>query len=326
MKNKIILLSFLLINFVFSQSLSTKQGGFVRIGYGAYGMSLGNALSSVDNGYANSLYNPALSSFSVNNKLDLDYTFLSLDRKLNFLSFSKYFEKKQYRNEKDPLRTAISIGLVNSGVSNIEERNDNGDFLRTISTTENLFFLNVSNQFSKKITFGITIKYYYYSLYKDVKADAVGVDLGLLYKFNPNLNFSFSIFDLNSAYRWDTSPIYREYGGNYKEDFPIIKRFGLAYNNKVNDNISYLIACDYDIYDSKSKYLKMGLELSYDDLFFFRTGMDRLDFSNKDDYKYSFGFGIMQNMFNYNVRINYGYIVEPYSLENIHILGINVVL
>lgn len=316
----------LLFSAIYANSIASKPGNFSRMGFGAYGMSCGNALSSVTTGYVNIFYNPALSVFSVNNRLDVDYTFLDLDRKLNYLSFTKYFEKKQTRNEVNPLKTAISVGMINSGVDNIEERNNNGDLLGRISTSENLFYLNVSNQFSQKLSFGITIKYYYYSLYKNIKSDAVGLDFGLLYRFNPNLNISFSIFDLNSAYRWDTSPIYQEYGSNYKETFPIIKRFGLSYNYKYDEKINASFASDYDIMDSKTKYLKGGIEFSYEDIFFLRTGFDRLNFSDKGNVKITFGFGILQNIFDYPIKLNYGYIVEPYSTENIHIIGINLVL
>lgn len=50
---------------------------------------MGNAMVSDIFGNINGIYNPALSAFQIDGNVNLGYTFLSLDRKLNFLGFTK---------------------------------------------------------------------------------------------------------------------------------------------------------------------------------------------------------------------------------------------
>lgn len=53
---------------------------------------MGNAMSSVTTGNLVSYYNPALSPFQQNNFAQVGYSFLSLDRSLNFINFTRKFD------------------------------------------------------------------------------------------------------------------------------------------------------------------------------------------------------------------------------------------
>ena len=90
------------------------------MGFGARGIGMGNAMSSVTTGNLVSYYNPALSPFQENNSFQTGYSFLSLDRSLNFLSFTRKFDfysAKDTSADRKPSRTAgISAGIINSGV------------------------------------------------------------------------------------------------------------------------------------------------------------------------------------------------------------------
>jgi hypothetical protein len=73
-------------------NLSSAPGAFSRIGFGARGIGMGNALSTVKSGNISSIYNPALSVFQDDNAFSAQYTFLGLDRSLNFVSFTRRFD------------------------------------------------------------------------------------------------------------------------------------------------------------------------------------------------------------------------------------------
>ena len=218
------------INFAQPQftEINSKAGAFSRMGFGARGIGMGNAMSSVTSGNLVSYYNPALSPFQKNNSAQIGYSILSLDRSLNFLSFTRKFDfysSKDNSPDKKPSRTAgISAGIINSGVSGIDGRDNNGLPTGDLSTSENQFFLSVANRFSEKLSIGIAIKFYYYKLYEDVKSNGLGLDIGALYKVNDNWNVSLMISDLNSEYKWDTSPIYDQQGLTTTDKFPIIEK------------------------------------------------------------------------------------------------------
>lgn len=134
--------------------LSSKIGAFSRMGFGARGIGMGNAMSSVTTGNLVSYYNPALSPFQENNSFQTGYTFLSLDRSLNFLSFTRKFDfysSKDSSEDRKPVSTAgISAGIINAGIGSIDGRDGSGLHTKDLSTSENQFFLSVSNRFSKK--------------------------------------------------------------------------------------------------------------------------------------------------------------------------------
>ena len=104
--------------------ISSMPGAFSRMGFGARGMGMGNALSAVTEGDLVAYYNPALSVYQQGNSFSSSYSILALDRSLNFIDFTRRFDFGQKTNSDgstSPRSTAgISIGLINSGVSNID--------------------------------------------------------------------------------------------------------------------------------------------------------------------------------------------------------------
>ena len=125
---------------------------------------------------------------------------------------------------RQPARAGISAGIINAGVGGIDGRDNNGLQTKELSTSENQFFLSVANRFSKKLSIGIAIKFYYYKLYEDINSSGLGLDIGALYKVNDNWNVSFVISDLNSQYEWDTSPVYGQQGLTSTDKFPTTKK------------------------------------------------------------------------------------------------------
>ena len=190
MRNKFILLavsilffsSYLMAQPKFTE-INSKVGAFSRMGFGARGIGMGNAMSAVTTGNLVSYYNPALPPFQEYNSFQSGYSFLSLDRSLNFLSFTRKFDfySKVNSQDKEPRATAgLSFGIINSGVSGIDGRDNNGLQTGELSTSENQVFLGVSNKFSKKLSLGIAVKFYYYKLYEEITTNGIGLDIGAL--------------------------------------------------------------------------------------------------------------------------------------------------
>jgi len=111
-----------------------------------------------------------LLSWSEYRHVSASFGVLSLDRRLNFLSYSQ------------PLRpnAGISAGIINAGVSDIDGRDSDGEPTGPLKTSENEIFLSFSNRFKSGFSLGITIKLLYHQLYTDVTSSTVGIDVGLL--------------------------------------------------------------------------------------------------------------------------------------------------
>ena len=109
--------------------ISSLPGAFSRMGFGARGIGMGNSMSSIIEGNLVSYYNPALIVYQENNSFQTSYSFLSLDRSLNFLNFTRRFEfysakDSLIENPKPRATAGVSVGIINAGVSKIDGRDN----------------------------------------------------------------------------------------------------------------------------------------------------------------------------------------------------------
>src|ERR1041384_6094554 len=66
-----------------------SAGAFARMGSGARGMGMGNAMTAVNFGDIQTYYNPSLGAFAEYRSAGLTFGILSLDRSLNFVNYTQ---------------------------------------------------------------------------------------------------------------------------------------------------------------------------------------------------------------------------------------------
>ena len=306
--------------------LAVKPGAFSRIGFGARGIGLGNAVSSITEGQLVSYYNPAITPFQESNSFQAGYSFLSLDRSLNFLSFTRKFDfyssKDTVAETRKPRTTAgLSIGVINSGVGKIDGRDNNGLPTGELSTSENQFFMGLAARVSEKLSLGVSVKFYYYKLYEEISSNSLGFDVGALYRVNENFNVSLVVADINSKYKWDTSPVYEQQGIISEDKFPNLRKIGVSYRNK---QLGLLGAIEFENSDVKSNILRAGVEYNIYDQLYIRGGLDQLNLNNTDwPVKPTLGFSYFQAFSSFVVGVDYAFQIEQYSSSDRHIVSVN---
>lgn len=306
--------------------MAVSPGAFSRIGFGARGIGMGNALSSITEGELVSYYNPAITPYQENNSFHAGYSFLTLDRALNYFNYTRRFDfysaQDTIAETRKPRTTAgLSIGVINSGVRNIDGRDNNGLPTGELSTSENQFFIGLAARISEKISIGLSTKFYYYHLYEEISSTSIGLDIGALYRLNENFNISFVIVDLMSKYKWDTSPVYQQSGIISEDKFPNLRKLGVSYRNK---DLGLLGAIEYENSSVKTNIIRAGIEYNIYDKFFIRGGVDQFDLSNTDWLvKPSLGFSFIQPFGNLVVGVDYAFQIEQYSSADRHILSVN---
>lgn len=331
MKKYFVLIFLFLFETIFAQpsftELAVKPGAFSRIGFGARGIGMGNAMSAVTEGNLVSYYNPAVTVFQKDNSFQTSYTFLSFDRSLNFLNFTRKFDfyssKDSANVDRKPRSTAgVSIGLINSGFGKIDGRDNNGLKTEELSTSENQFFLSVANKFSDKLSIGISAKIYYYKLYEDITSTGIGLDIGALYSVNDEFNIALMISDLNSKYSWDTAPVYERNGVTTTDKFPLLKKIGMSYFKR---DIGLIIGAEFENSNVKTNILRFGAEYNIFENLFLRAGLDQWNLSNQDwPVKPSAGFSYFKHFDGIIIGINYAFQIEQYSSSDRHIVGLNL--
>lgn len=305
---KIIIVTVFLASHAYSQ-LGGLPGAFTRMGFNARGIAMGNALSSVTAGDINGMYNPALSPFQNEHNINLSYSFLSLDRSLNFVSYTKNF-KLPNQSEGG---AGITFSWINAGVGKIDGRDIDGFSIGELSTSDNQFLFAPSIRVSEKISLGIGFKLYYSRLYEGVSSTSFGFDIGGLYKVNDKINIAVTAKDINSQYEWNTIDLYGQNGNQTKEKFPKLYTIGASY--LLPDNFG-IVSAEYQTSNKRSNMFRLGIELNPIKDIKFRAGWDRLDYNAEDmmgGSRPGAGIGYQKSFGSYIVGIDYSFILEPFT-------------
>ncbi|HEX2786532.1 MAG TPA: PorV/PorQ family protein [Ignavibacteria bacterium] len=324
MKKFLIILSLLFLAIQTSNAqVGSYTGAFARMGFGARGLSMGNAMVSNVFGDVAGYYNPALPAFQEEGIVNLGYTFLSLDRKLNFVGFAKKFKLPKQENG----GAGISLSWINSGVSDIDGRDNDTRQIGMFSTSDNQFYLGTSFLLSDKFALGVGFKFYFSKLFDDVTENSIGFDLGAVMKATENLSFGFAVRDLAAKYEWNTSKLYGSTFGNTTEDkFPTIIDFGGSYKlpnglGSVSLETEYILNPTLKDNSNANKknnfYLKAGGELILVQQLRVRAGIERIDFSSDDilgNLKPSAGVGFYKNISpTMLLGLDYSFTLESYT-------------
>ncbi len=290
--------------------LGGYAGAFARMGFSARGISMGNAMTAVTYGDLVGYYNPALSSFQDDHLINLGYSFLSFDRSLNFVSYTKNFKLPKQQEG----GAGVTFSWINAGVSNIDGRDNDGYQIGTYSVSENQFLFAPSIQVSDKVSIGFGFKFYYSKLFEGVTSTSLGFDFGALYKVTDKINIGASIKDLKSKYMWNTNSVYgNELGASTEDDFPIVYNLGTAYLLPKNLGV---VSLEYEGSNKKTNILRAGVEVDPVKNVALRGGVDRFDLSSNDIFGNSqimFGVGYQHDISNYIVGLDYSFVMEAYS-------------
>jgi hypothetical protein len=338
MKKKIIIIAVLFLTALSSYAqVGSYAGAFARMGFGARGLSMGNALVSDAFGEVSGYYNPSLSVFQKDGLINLGYTFMSFDRKLNFVSFNKQFVLSEGKQT-----AGVTLSWINAGVTDIDGRDNDARSLGMLSTYENQFALGFGFLVSPQVALGIGFKLYHSKLYDEVTSTNVGFDAGVTYLASKELSFGLSVRDIASKYVWETSDVYGSVNGKITEDkFPTLADLGASYllpeelgivslgvgayfNPKFEtvDTLGVVTKSDAEI----NFGVKFGGEINVNKYVKFRAGVERIDFTADDfmgNIKPGAGINISKSFSdNWTLGVDYSFQFEPFSHRPVQILGI----
>jgi hypothetical protein len=287
-----------------------QAGAPMRMGFGARGMAMANAMSAIADDNGTGYYNPALVPFQVHPTALASMGFLPLDRNLNFASYTQSVKPTG----------GFSLALINSGVSNIEGRDQDGVQTEKYSTSENEFLFTFGTKVQQNFAIGVSAKILYYSLFTGVKSTTVGFDLGALYIPTDEWSVALVIGDINSKYKWDTSSLYGTSGNTTIDRFPLRRKAALCYSPHF---VSVRLAGEVEWIGSVI-ISRVGAEIPLHENFAIRGGVDQIDFRARITSKPSIGFSLKTSAGSWKPTIDYGYVLEPYSSGGIHMLSLRV--
>lgn len=285
-------------------------GSPMRMGFGSQGIGMGNAMVATRTQANVGYYNPALSAFQEKPVASVSVGFLSLDRSLNFVSFSTPL----------PPSAGLSLGIINAGVSDIAGRNSDGRRTEDYSTSENTFFLSFGVRIDTNLVVGISPKILYFKLFTEMTSTTASFDLGAAYRLSDEFIIGVCLQDIGSKYKWDSSQLYGLQGNSTVDHFPVRKRLGVSYAPR---ELPVLAAIELE-YLARMAFLKFGADISLTRFFSVRAGVDHVGVTESLVAKPSFGFSLQTSTGNWQSFLSYVLMIEPYAPSSFHLLTLGI--
>ncbi len=283
---KFLLIFILASTYIFAQSAGNTGLSFLKFGFGARNIAMGDAGASASNDLSALFYNPSRLTLTEKNEVLIMHS-----------SWIQDVNSELFGIKWNMLGLPWAIGLNYTNISDIEIRTRPGE--PDSKFNANYFFGSLSTGFYvwKQLSFGTTIRYMYEGLLSD-EANGWGFDFGLNYETPfKGLSLSTVIKNIGSmnALR------------NQETKLPTDFRLGAAYNFGVESTkLDFIAVAEIQKYlDTDDIHFNLGGDIVYDQIFALRVGYQ----SGYEAKSFTGGIGLMWG----NLRFDYTYM--PFSLD-----------
>ncbi len=326
-----------LILFSGTQSVSGQSpGAFSDRGFGGRGIALGNAQVADAFGSGSPWYNPALAPFYSDQMIEAAYTFLTNDRRLEYLQFAIPMKP----------RAGVAVGLIHGGVSNIDGRDASGYHTETYSTDDYAAFLAFGSRVGSKVTIGIAFRFFRSTLLPELNANSIGIQIGTTVEVRKNLFVAASLDNILSRFEWDSSDVLGSSGQKTTDDFPLKLRLGVGYR-LLDDKLTLLGEYEsrfenvgipipgVDVVGGSPRStttieeltlhqssFRVGGEYQMAEILLLRFGVDRIGDGGGGEVIPSAGFTLKYAVGELGTRFDYTFGKEAFGLGTFHIIGI----
>jgi hypothetical protein len=295
MLKKTIIITITAVSFCFAQSGGNSGLSFLKIGFGARNIALGDAGSAFSNDVTALYYNPAkLANNGSSEAIFMHNSWI-----------------QDIRSELAGAKTSIfglpvAIGLNVTNINDIEVRTQPGDPISKFNANYFSGSIGTGFRIMPMLDFGFSIKYLYENIFVD-EANGLAFDFGINYQTPINgLNLSASIRNIGSmnALRYVATKLPTEIRG------------GTSYKIVIPDSKLDLIGgIEFLSYTrDKGNHLNLGSEITYDRAFSIRCGYQS-GYLSKD---YTYGVGLVWG----NFVLDYAYVPFKLGLGSASVISV----
>jgi hypothetical protein len=283
---KFLLIFIFASSYIFAQSAGNAGLSFLKFGFGARNIAMGDAGASVSNDLSALYYNPSRLALIEKNEVLIMHS-----------SWIQDVNSELFGIKWNMFGLPWAIGLNYTNISDIEIRTRPGE--PDSKFNANYFFGSLSTGFYvwDKLSFGTTIRYLYEGLLSD-EANGWGFDFGLNYE-TPFQGLSVStviknIGSMNALRKQETQ-------------LPTDFRLGSAYKFGVESAmLDFIAVAEFQKYlDTDDIHLNLGGDIVYDQIIALRVGYQ----SGYEAKSFTGGIGLMWG----SLRFDYTYM--PFSLD-----------
>lgn len=293
--NKIFYIFLISFSTVLAQTAGNSGMAFLKLGFGARNISMGDVGTETSNDVSAFFYNPARLAGNNDNEIMIMHN-----------SWVQGTRDEILGAKTSLWGLPVAIGADITTIGDIPVRTaatDNPD----ATFNANYFAGSISTGFNvyDSLAFGVTVKYLYEGIYSD-EATGWGFDFGL--------NYTTPIEGLSAAF------VIKNLGSmnvlkNEETKLPTEFKFGPAYKVKLLDKFAVTAAIELQKYTPTSdSHVNFGAEVLYDNLIAIRSGYQ----SNYISKGYAGGFGIIWGGF----ALDYAFQPFTYGLGDANIISL----
>ncbi len=283
-------------------------GAFLQLSWSARVAGMGSAFVGVADDAEGGLFNPAGSIILEKRHFTASHRFMTLDRRMNFVSFIRGINKD----------AGLGVSWINVGVGEIEQRNSNGELIGNIRDFENLIALTFAKRIGKEILMGVNIKYDQHTI-ANVSANGLGFDFGVMWGENKPYRVGAVVQNVGLNHRWSTGDFWNKPengilgGSTTKDEFPLIAKLGGSYRLYQN---RVLVALDLEKTEQQSFLIHAGGEGWVNQYLALRAGFNRDNFT--------LGAGIKYKWEKYAATLNYAFLPGTSGLDPDNLISLSV--
>lgn len=211
----IILIFIGIISFVNAQTFGSFTEG-PTIAWSPKAVGMGGAFVTIEGDINGITYNPASLARLINSQFSISYHYVGLVS--DSLGFGQTNISGNFVGFVVPDTGLWASGIYFSRISPQEELG--------IPYSENTLSYSLAKVLFNNLSLGLSIKRMWVTMPQPYSADGIGVDVGLIFRINPNFKIGFAIYNLFSSIYW--------YNGeeSYKEAVPATIKTGLSFQNE----------------------------------------------------------------------------------------------
>lgn len=304
-------------------------------------IAIGNAYVAGGEEGIYAFYNPAISSEITYNQIDLSGAAMSFDRRL--ASLNSTFPL--------PPNAGLSISLQYAGAIGFDGRSMSGYHTEFFSSHEITGIASFGLRVTEYVSVGTNLKLQTARYNSEVSAPiAFGIDLGMLIRFNEQIQVGIAMQNLLSNFVWDTQELYGTMGSNQKTDkIPTRFKIGATYivpsyhlrfysefeNRNTKATVMRRVPTreggpEFSILRPESatfysNYLRFGAAHDIHERIVIRTGWQSGDLEYlRESQQFSGGFTLKLPYDLYQPEIDYAILREPNGVSWMHMFSIRL--
>lgn len=280
-----------------------QAGSFREVKLGGRPAAMGGAFTAVAYGGTGWLYNPAGISQMRKPDVAFSYRAMHLDRRLGYAAVTI------------PAKEAATLGFswIYAGTASLEARDVQGYVIpdEDIASHQNLVGVTFARTFIPQLAAGGRAFYVQHNI-GNINAYSVGVDLGILSKFDisktalgriaPLVQAGLTVENIGATYKWTTANYWatlgEESGTTVDETFPVNFRLGGAL---VRPEFG-ILAADVEVNTASIIKTHFGAEYQVYRELMLRTGLD--------DLHPTFGAGLYKKFEKFGLFIDLAYLMD----------------